>query len=124
MKVNHLSIAVSFFLGFQSIQPSPADPSAPQTTKKTASGKTAGVNTPASAKSKLMVGKQMPAKAAANNASTAKPIPASPLKTASGAQNPLVLQGHIKHHKHPLRSLLKEEFDSPIHPITTDNKDF
>jgi len=46
---------------------------------------------------------------------TAKTVPA---KTA-------VLQGYVRHHrKHPMRSFLKEEFDGPIHEVTTDNKDF
>jgi hypothetical protein len=43
-------------------------------------------------------------------------------------QKPLALQGYVKHHhhhpKHGLGSLLKKEFDSPIHAVETDNKDF
>jgi len=41
-----------------------------------------------------------------------------------GPANPIQLSGYVKHHKHPFLSLLKQEFNSPIHAITTNNKDF
>jgi hypothetical protein len=49
-------------------------------------------------------------------------------KAAQGSQKSIALQGYVKHHhhkpKHELGSLLKKEFDSPIHAVETDNKDF
>ena len=34
------------------------------------------------------------------------------------------LSGYVKQHKHPFLSLLKQEFNSPIHTITTNNRDY
>jgi len=49
-------------------------------------------------------------------------------KTTAATHKPQALQGYVKHHhhkpKHELESLLKKEFDSPIHGVETDNKDF
>jgi len=50
----------------------------------------------------------------------------SVIGTPTTSKKTVALQGYVNHrkHKHPFGSLLKEEFDSPIHPVTTDNKDF
>ena len=39
--------------------------------------------------------------------------------------NVVPLAGYVKQHKHhPFLSLLKQEFNSPIHTITTNNRDY
>ncbi len=41
------------------------------------------------------------------------------------ASNVVPLAGYVKQHKqHPFLSLLKQEFNSPIHTITTNNRDY
>jgi|SRR5277367_6993418 len=39
-------------------------------------------------------------------------------------ENLVPLAGYVKQHKHPFLSLLKQEFNSPIHTITTNSRDY
>jgi hypothetical protein len=127
MKAHYFYIAIVFLLKINTIAPAFADPSVSTTQKKTTK-----VIPATTAPSQIAGGKKIttviPVKnvssPAKNNATTVNPNTQQTTNRAGSPQKPLVLQGQIKHHKHPFKSLLKEEFDSPIHPITTDNKDF
>jgi hypothetical protein len=56
---------------------------------------------------------------------TSSSVSTAPETDASTAPPLVPLSGYIKQHKHhPLLSILKQEFNSPIHTITTNNKDF
>jgi len=138
MKFRYFYIAIFFLLEIGAILPSLGAPSNSQLQKKPANiAKTAITNTSQISGSKKVMA-STPVKNAAptknvgttKNAASTQNVPS--LKNASSPTNnqavsqskTVVLQGQIKRHKHPFKSLLKEEFDSPIHPITTDNKDF
>jgi hypothetical protein len=49
--------------------------------------------------------------------------PAAQLVTAPTSDG-IQLAGYVKHHHNPFLAALKKEFDSPIHTITTNNRNF
>jgi hypothetical protein len=58
---------------------------------------------------------------------TATPSSAALVESAPAPlaeSNPLPLSGYVKHRHHPFLALLRKEFDSPVHAITTNNRNF
>jgi hypothetical protein len=98
---------------------------------KSSSATSAKITSKAPAKTGITTART-PGTSSATNKATSAPVPAAAAapsaKAAQGSQKSLALQGYVKHHhhkpKHELGSLLKKEFDSPIHAVETDNKDF
>jgi hypothetical protein len=44
--------------------------------------------------------------------------------TESSSDSAVPLSGYVKQHKHPFLALLKQEFNSPIHTISTNSKNY